>query len=77
MKKDVLLRKATFVILVMKGAQGTEMEPRHGHESPNPQLYERRMFRIETKVGALDVGDARGNVIRLIEGKVVQPGCNR
>src|SRR5260370_41875582 len=35
------------------------------------------MFRIYAEVGALYVGDASGNVIRLIEGEVVHPGCDR
>src|SRR5216683_2257187 len=54
-KKDVLFRKATFVNLVFELPDGTEVESSCRHETSDPQLDQRGMFRIEAEVSTLDI----------------------
>jgi hypothetical protein len=55
-------------------AEGAEVETQSGDYRANPEFDERRMFRVNAEVGALDVGDAGDEVVALIEGEAIEAG---
>ena len=52
--------------------EGTDAEAHAGDDDANPQFDQPRMLGVDTEVVALNVGDARDDVVVLVERKTVQ-----
>src|SRR6266851_7027167 len=74
-EEDIFFGKTALVVLVVKLANGAKMKPRCRHEIPHPQLDEWRMLWVKAEISAFHIGHTSGDVVCLIEGKVVQSRC--
>jgi hypothetical protein len=52
--------------------EGTGAEAHAGDDDANPQFDQPRMLGVDSEVVALNVGDARDDVVVLVERKTVQ-----
>jgi hypothetical protein len=71
---DIFFGEIALIGLIDEYANGIEVESRRGEERSRPELNERRMLWVDTKIGVAHVGDACGNVIRLVDGEAIKAG---
>ena len=69
---DVFFGEGALVLLVGKGPQGAGSKTGRSDEAPNPELDQRRVFRIDAKIAKSYVGDAGSNVIGLVDCESVE-----
>ena len=69
---DVAVGEGALAGLVVDFAERAEVETQSGDDRANPEFDERRMFRVNAEVGALDVGDAGDDVVALIEDEAIE-----
>ncbi len=63
---DIFFGEIALIGLIDEDANGIEVESRRGEERSRPELNERRMLWVDTKIGVAHVGDACGSESNLV-----------
>jgi hypothetical protein len=75
-KEGVLVNEVTFVCLVVKWTERTEMKASGVYDGAYPHFDEWGMLWVNAEVSTLDVGDSSYDMVALILGPTVEASGN-